>query len=356
VRVWEDVLGVERIGIDDDFFELGGHSLLAVELIAEVRRRLGRDVPLALLFSTGTVERLADAIRAAEPGADAGGHPGGTAGLVVPLSRGEGRPLFLVHQAGGNVMSYLQLARSLASVGVPVLGLQARGLDGREKPLSSIEAMAAQYVEAVREAQPEGPYRLGGHSLGGGIAQEMARRLEMAGQDVEFLAAIDVPRVDAESSWVARLDDVEALAFIASEIGAFHGCDLGLTARDLHAAAPEQRASLVVARMKERHLLPAASSTDEVTGVLEVYKANVRATYQCTPQACRADIHVFATRSLLEQYPQDLTLGWGTLTRGTVRVTEVAGEHMSLLAGARAADLARLIAQACGAIERVQPA
>src|SRR4029077_14245415 len=100
-------------------------------------------------------------------------HPNGAAGLVVPLSRGAGQPLFLVHQAGGNVMSYLQLARSLAPLGVPVLGLQARGLDGREKPLSGIEAMAAQYVDAVREAQPAGPYRLGRNSLGGGIAQEM---------------------------------------------------------------------------------------------------------------------------------------------------------------------------------------
>jgi len=352
VRVWEDVLGSERIGIDDDFFELGGHSLLAVELVAEVRRRLGRDVPLAALFSTGTVARLAEVMRTAGSGALAG-RPAGSrpksADALVPLSSaGESRPLFLVHQAGGNVMSYLRLARSLGAAGLPLLGLQARGLDGLEKPVASIEAMAAYYVDAIREAQPAGPYRLGGHSLGGRVAQEMARQLEIAGQDVEFLAVIDVPGADADVSWVKQLDEVEALAELASQIGIFHGRALDLSADDLRAVAAEQRADLVVTRMKERQLLPASASTAEVSGLLEVYKANMRAIVDFTPRACRADIHVFATRSLSEAHPQDLTLGWGTLTRGIAHVVPVPGEHMSLLAGAHTAELARLLLKACG--------
>ena len=349
VRVWEDVLGAARIGIDDDFFELGGHSLLAVELIAELRRRLRRDVPLATLFSTGTVARLAEAMRGAEPGTrTGGGSRPKPADVLVPLSStGESRPLFVVHQAGGNVMSYLRLAQLLGADGLPLFGLQARGLDGREQPLSSIEAMAAHYVDAIRQAQPAGPYRLGGHSLGGRVAQEMARQLEIAGEDVEFLAVIDVPGEDADLGWARQLDEIETLAQLVNQIEIFHGRALGLSADDLRAVAPDQRTEFVVTRMKERRLLPASASAAEVSGFLEVYKANMRAVIDFTARACRADIHVFATRSLSEAHPQDPTLGWETLTCGFVHVTPVPGEHMSLLGGDHTAELARVILQAC---------
>jgi thioesterase domain-containing protein len=209
--------------------------------------------------------------------------------------------------------------------------------------------MAAQYVGAIRGAQPAGPYRLGGHSLGGRVAQEMARQLEIAGEEVEFLAAIDVPGgADDDSGWARRLDDAETLAHIVSQIELFHGRPLDLSASDLRAVAPEERASLVVTRMKERRLLPLGATTVEVSGLLEVYKANIRAIIDFTPQACRADIHVFATRSLREEHPQDLTLGWGTLTQGTVHVVPVPGEHMTLLAGSQGVELGRLILEACG--------
>jgi thioesterase domain-containing protein len=94
-------------------------------------------------------------------------------------------------------------------------------------------------------------------------------------------------------------------------------------------------------------LLPASASAAEVSGLLEVYKANMRAIVDFTSQACRVDIHVFATRSLSEAHPQDPTLGWKTLTRGFVHVIAVPGEHMSLLGGDHTAELARLIMQAC---------
>jgi amino acid adenylation domain-containing protein len=351
VRVWEDVLGAERIGIDDDFFELGGHSLLAVELMTETRRRLGRDVPLATLFSTGTVARLAEAIRTAQPEAPdnrpAESKPNG-ADVLVPLSsRGESRPLYLVHQAGGNVLSYLRLARSLGAAGLPLVGVQARGLGGSEEPLASIDAMAAHYVEAIRGAQPVGPYRIGGHSLGGRVAHEMARQLESADQKVEFLAVIDVPGTDANMSWAKRLDEIDTLVHLVGQIEEFHGRTLGLSADDLRAASPEARAELVVARMKASELLPISASAAEVSGLFAAYKANLRAIADFTPQVCGADLHVFATRSLAASHPQDSTLAWGALTRGVVRVVPVPGEHMSLLGGEHVAELARLMVQAC---------
>jgi amino acid adenylation domain-containing protein len=349
VRIWEDVLGVDGIGIDADFFELGGHSLLAVKLITELRRRLGHDVPLATLFSAGDIDRLAEAMRAAES-RSAVALPG-PADVLVPLSARDGRrPLFLVHQGGGNVMSYLQLARSLANAGMPVCGLQARGFDGRQSPLTTIEAMASHYVCAIREAQPTGPYRLGGHSLGGQVAQEMARQMEMAGEEVDFLAVVDVPGADGETAaWAGQLDDAETLAHIVGQIELYHNRTLDLVTDDFRTAAPEERVSLIVSRMKQQGLLPANATTAEVGCLINVYKANVRAIIDFTPQACRADIHAFATRTLCEKYPRDPTLGWERLTRGQVKVVAVPGEHNSMLTGAAATELARLILEVCPA-------
>ncbi|MGJ4952837.1 amino acid adenylation domain-containing protein [Bradyrhizobium sp. HKCCYLS20291] len=347
VRVWEDVLGRDAIGIDDDFFELGGHSLLAIELIAEIRRRLGRDVPLAALFAGGTVARLAELISSAPPQAGVTTHK--QSGVLVPLSSGDGAPLFLIHQAGGNVMSYLPLARQLGMVGLSLVGLQSVGLDGSEAPLTRIEDMAAHYVAAIRTAQPRGPYRLAGHSLGGRVAQEMARQLGEAGLEVDFLGVIDVPGVEAELSWTAILDEEEHEVFaqLVQQIELFHGRALDISAEALLALTAVERIDLIVNRMKQRGLLPIDARAGEVSGLLNVYKANMRAIAAFAPRPCRADIHVFATRALAQAHPQDPTLGWGMLTAGRTHVVPVPGEHMSLLGADHAPALAAMILEAC---------
>ncbi|KYG05796.1 hypothetical protein BE21_38460, partial [Sorangium cellulosum] len=183
--LFEELLGAPGVGVTDDFFSLGGHSLLAVRLMTEIRGRFGRDLPLTSLFRAPTVEGLAALLR------DGGGAPGGRASVVVPLhTRGARPPLFFVHPVGGNVLCYADLAAALGDER-PFYGIQAYGLETPPRPLGSVGEMAEAYCEELRRVQPEGPYLLGGWSMGGVVAFEMARVLERAGRSVAAVVLLD---------------------------------------------------------------------------------------------------------------------------------------------------------------------
>jgi len=186
--IWAEVLRVPRVGINDNFFELGGHSLLAVRLFARIEKVLGRHLPLATLFQAPTVGQLAHLL-------GEGTTKDNWSSLVTiqaadqSVSSGK-RPLFCVHAVGGNVIEYHDLARHLGP-DQPFYAFQSVGLDGRQTPLKSIEEMALHYIKEMRVVQPSGPYLLGGHSLGGMVAFEMACQLHDQGERVDLLALLD---------------------------------------------------------------------------------------------------------------------------------------------------------------------
>lgn len=110
---------------------------------------------------------------------------------LVPIQpEGTKAPLFVVHGAGLHVRPFYDLAKRMAP-DQPVFGLQAKGLDGEEKPLDRIEAMASHYIAEIERQFPEGPYLLAGYSLGGIIAFEMAKQWKESGKKVQALILID---------------------------------------------------------------------------------------------------------------------------------------------------------------------
>jgi thioesterase domain-containing protein len=162
---------------------LGGDSLLAARLFAEIHNRFGKNLPLATLFASPTVEQLATVLRESEAGA-------AWSSLVSIQPHGSKPPLFCVHAAGANVLIYRPISRRLGD-DQPVYALQAQGLDGRQQPLESVEEMAEKYVKEIRACQPDGPYYLLGASFGGLVAYEMAQQLVAQGQKVAFLGMLN---------------------------------------------------------------------------------------------------------------------------------------------------------------------
>jgi enterobactin synthetase component F len=183
--IWTDVLRVEDIAADDDFFDLGGHSLLATQVISRVRTAFSMELALVTLFEHPTLSGLANAIDSLVRGEL---DPGSQRDLVplVLLRPGRRRPtLFCVHPGGGTAFCYNSLAAQMGD-GQNVVGLQARGLEGDDEILRSIEDMADSYLRTVRAVQPVGPYVVSGYSMGAVVAFEMARRLHADGEEVDL--------------------------------------------------------------------------------------------------------------------------------------------------------------------------
>lgn len=204
-EIWERILGFSGLPRDLSFFDLGGDSLEAARLMRDLRARLGADLPLAALASHSTIAALAELIDAPEQATSVAGL---RATQLLRAGSPDVAPLFLIHGGGGNVLIFNDLAMNLP-LQQTVYGLQWPGWDGDRAP-STVAAMAAAYADEIRTVQPEGPYRLGGHCLGGLIAIEVARLLTASGGAVEGpLIVSDAPNLAASSYRAADPADAE---------------------------------------------------------------------------------------------------------------------------------------------------
>jgi thioesterase domain-containing protein len=204
--LWERLLNSGPLTIDDDFFDKGGDSLLAVEMLCGIERLTGQTVPSSILVEASTIRKLAQEL-----------HRGDnlpTRHLIQMSSNSDKRPFVLFHgDSGGG--HYVRKLASLLGSDQPIFVVAPHGLDNAPVP-SSIEAMAADRLPLIRDAQPNGPYRLGGYCMGGLVAFEAARLLIAAGEKVEIVAMLDSPTANARRS-------VQTLFSILNRVRPFGG-------------------------------------------------------------------------------------------------------------------------------------
>ncbi|MEU7134378.1 amino acid adenylation domain-containing protein [Streptomyces sp. NPDC046261] len=315
--LFAQVLGLNRVGVDDSFFDLGGHSLLAVRLVSRARAA-GLRLSVADVVLHRTVAELAPRARQEAPAAREDLDPFAT---VLPIRpHGTGTPLFFLHSGLGFSLAYTGLARYL-DARHPLYGLQSPAAGGTAPPPTDIREVAADCVRTIRRLWPHGPYRLLGWSYGGVLAHEIAVQLQEAGRHVDFLADLDgyPGRTGRDDS---GQDDRELLLRALEALG--HGRD-GFTGRDVTPAG-----LLDVLRHTGNPL--AELGEQGVLNVLRVVRAHGTLLEGFTPGRFAGDMHLFTAT---EEWSQDELAGhiarWERHVAGDLRVHPVACRHEYLM-------------------------
>ncbi|MEW6734688.1 MAG: thioesterase domain-containing protein, partial [Acidobacteriota bacterium] len=336
--IWQKILNIHPIGVNDNFFELGGHSLLAVSLMAQIKNRFGKTLPLTALFQGATIENLA--ILLLQHADLSKWTP-----LVKINANGTKLPFFCVHPAGGEVLCYYELARLLGE-DQPFYGLQAAGLVENQEADTTIEEMATRYINALRDVQHQGPYLLGGWSLGGKIAMEMAQQLEKKGEKIALLALFDTY---APLGWeLGNIDDIELL----SQYTRFRR--LPITRSDLEGMNIDEQLNYIVKALRIGTQSTPDLDLAQIRRFYHVYKSNLQASSNYVAKTYTNQITVFRTEELpayinetSSQYQlyQNPTMGWDKFCSGPIAVHTVSGNHHNIVLKPHVDVLARQLKQ-----------
>ncbi|MFI2213210.1 amino acid adenylation domain-containing protein [Streptomyces sp. NPDC020141] len=340
-RIFAEVLGLERVGVEDNFFELGGHSLLAMRLVGRIRAELGIPVQVGTVMSAPTVADVAARI-----GSDARRDALRT---LMPLrERGSLAPLFCFHPASGFSWQYTGLLRHLDRER-PVYGLQSPGLAGALPEVVDVAALAEVYLAEIRTVQPEGPYHFLGYSFGGTLAQTLAAMLQERGEEVAFLGLLDAyPPENDDWSYVDAPDFRERLE---REESGFLLSVAGVTAGD---GAPEgaggavSREEAVTAVRDSQGLL--AGFDDALLGaIVETNVHCVRLLSRSTTRRYRGDVLFFtAARSTgPEDEPREV---WPAFVDGTLTEHVLDCSHDELMDTGRLAEIGPVLDAALRAL------
>jgi len=266
---------------------------------------------------------------------------------VVPLQgQGAGRPFFCVHPIGGQIMGYRGLAE-LIGRGQPFYALQAVGASGDENPLDSIPQMAERYLKEIMLLQPEGPYRLGGWSMGGVVAFEMAHQLSCQGQQAELLALLDSPGAAQRSANGPPVgaEEVDWLLAFAAELGGYAGVELSIPHQHLRGKLPDEQLQQVWLAARTAGALPASVSLESLRVQWRLYRAHRQAllAYLQAPQVKAYPGRVWLYRAeqtyhgpsglaaLARKFAGDPGMGWLERISGELMIEPIPGDHYTIL-------------------------
>ena len=338
LSIWADVLGRDGatravVSVLDDFFELGGHSLIAVQVMTRLEKEIGRRLPLSTLFEYPTIRQLASLLRADKPTT-------AFKSLVPIRPQGSKVPIYIIHGIGLNLLYFKSLVAYM-NAEQPIYGLQARGLDGTDEPLDSMESIAACYIAEVLDQNPLGPYAIAGYSFGGYVALEMARQLKAMGKEVKMLAMFDT---NAEESTMHYS--------LSGKLGRKAARQLPKLAWIMRSLVKEPAITLRYQRQyveeRVKTLLnvidPTPDDAEAKPGHMERIMEKHEIAYQnycLKPYDGTIDVFKAQVRHYFVEEPQ--YLGWKKYALKGVRVHDVPGDHEQMLQSPNDQHFARVL-------------
>jgi thioesterase domain-containing protein len=344
-EVADAVAGLMRFdGLDPQrsLFEFGATSLTLVSVQRLLGDRFGRTIPLQRIFEHPTIAGFAAEL--ADPRAS-------TSPLIrfgARLDGEDGRPVLVLMPGVLTLPFHLrELAQAVADE-LAVVSVQLPGLGEGETPLDTVEAQAEHVVAELRRGGLRPPYLLGGHSFGGLVAIEVARRLRNAGEAVALLMLGDTVRTS--SNFAEFQGDELAYTAMTRGLYALYGRHTGLPYAALDGLPAAAKFAHAARQMQEEGLFGALELPIE--RMVKVFKANFRAIGSFRPAPIPGDLALIRTAGgfppeLLEyetgEALDDPALGWSGLVGGRIDIRTMPGNHLSMLDPAHLPNLAGIL-------------
>jgi myxalamid-type polyketide synthase MxaB len=348
------IMGIEpsSLEVDQPLSTFGLDSLLALELKNNLEGRLDFTLPMAKLMEGPSIASLAveTSRLLAVSSSDVEGNSAAVDDerwepLLALRSEGARPPLVLLPALGGDVSCYSDLVQQLGD-DQSVYAFRPRGVDQDLPPHRTIGEMISDYLAALREIQPTGPYYLGGWSTGGIFAFALAEALEQGGEEVALVALFDTPLpsicddIDVE-------DDARFLCNLITYANRFSGANVDLSYEELTKLEPEKRFGAALGLARQRGIVPAETPESFIRRLVGVGKANVVAIQGYEPQPLNTRALMFVPRvkgGLADvsgkQVSAQVDNGWSVEIGQALEVQEVPGDHFTMMLRDSAAVLA----------------
>jgi amino acid adenylation domain-containing protein len=312
--IYAQVLGLERVGVDDSFFDLGGDSLSAMRLIAAINTSLDAGLPVRTVFEAPTVRSLSQRLRSDSISVQE----------VVPvqtLKNGTGVPLFCIHPGGGMSWPYQALGNYLDC---PIIGIQ-QILQGEEAEPRSIRDMAKNYADRIQGVYPTGPHNLLGWSFGGAVAHELAIELQRRGYVIARLVLLDAqPSIDSGVTLPNHPLGEQDIQDILEEVLRFCRIDI-----------PEQDEPLTYEQIEELVRERGAAEYSRYKQFLDFAVQNINsneALYRAhEPGVFDGDITIFSTVRDASDRSSSLLQRWRPYVTGDITEYSVDCRHQEIL-------------------------
>lgn len=270
--------------------------------------------------------------------------------IVAIRRKGSKKALFLADPAGGSAKGYYELAEWLHPE-QPLYGFQRYRLGNTETCFySSIEELAATYIDALKQIQTEGPYFIGGYSMGGIVGFEMASQLQRAGHEVALIIMIDSPAYPAVKEPQPKFSILENLQFIVTALAADDGRKVTLPWSQIEKLIPEEQVRWFAAEMWKQKLTPAYIEESSWQALLATLENSYELMRGYTPKyyngriaVLRAALPPSELQGLALQGYKEPGFGWQRFTPYPVKVEYLESSHMELMAAPHIRSVASVL-------------
>jgi amino acid adenylation domain-containing protein len=322
-RLWETFLH-KAPSADASFFELGGHSLMATRLLAEINKVFKVSIEIRQIFTLQTIQAMAAYIEKYQLDRAVVLPQIETPSCVVTIRPGAPNlpAAFLIHPVGGSVYCYADLAAELAYPGT-LYGIQA------DHALTSngIEEMASRYIQAAQLILGDREYILGGWSIGGVIAYEMARQLTTAKARPKIVFMIDSFRPDLLTNTLTPAEiDAMLLRNMALELGITEKYLTIEQQKKISGRPIEDLLPLFIEIGREQGRLPATFGVNDLEKRFSLAKNNAEAIASYIPGPIKGKINLIRADHPTKQDASD----WSPLVTQLAEV-ECEGSHFSIM-------------------------